>query len=96
MALRRSSACVCVPRYLVGEVRLADASKVLFLSFPYVCPEPVLANDDFYYKIARKRRFLTLWMPAGGWTQQALRKCFVDETAACIVSIYSRTNGAAS
>eukprot|EP01046_Picozoa_sp_COSAG06_P040894 COSAG06_NODE_5001_length_3796_cov_29.826393_5_plen_80_part_00 len=29
----------------------------LFLSFPYVCPEPVLSNDRFYIKLAQKDRF---------------------------------------
>ena len=29
----------------------------IFLSFPYVCPEPVLVNDDFIYKEEQKTRF---------------------------------------
>jgi hypothetical protein len=27
---------------------------IFFLSFPYVCPEPVLANDRFYIQMAQK------------------------------------------
>ena len=50
--------------FMYGYALLAHAieAKVrktasFFLSFPYVCPEPVLANDRFYIQMAQKCRF---------------------------------------
>ena len=36
---------------------LSDSTKRAFLSFPYVCPEPVLVKSSFLYKNGAKARF---------------------------------------
>ena len=43
----------------VDGISICKKNASLFLSFPYVCPEPVLVKGSFYYKMAQKRRFLT-------------------------------------
>ena len=41
------------------DVVVCKKTVVSFLSFPYVCPEPVLVKRSFLYKMAQKTRFLT-------------------------------------
>ena len=43
-----------------GHCGLCKKMVLSFLSFPYVCPEPVLANDHLYTETTDKKdRFLT-------------------------------------
>jgi hypothetical protein len=41
--------------------RPACRKRYPFLSFPYVCPEPVLAKSSFHIKTDKKFRALTAW-----------------------------------
>ena len=56
-----ATACIVKKRRVVeeGAARITgDLQKTPFpLSFPYVCPEPVLVNRSFYVEMAQRRAF---------------------------------------